>query len=521
MGALAIANKNREVTIYKKADRLWVVTEEDKRAVAQEISNVPIDIRPVVHELPQVKGSYDAREGILFVGNFNHRPNIDAIEFFVKDVFPEVLKSIPEVCLYVIGNDPQNVTTSMACKNIVAAGYVKDLSEYYNKCRVTIAPLRYGAGLKGKIVESLSYGVPVVTTSVGVEGTGLQDGEDVMVADDPAEMAKRIVDVYSDKKSWERLSGNGRKQVESKWSFDAGKKRLEDILLNQVIEPRSVDDKIASIVILTYNQLGYTRLTIDSIRKHTKAAYEIIVVDNASSDGTVDYLKSQKDIRTIFNKENVGFPAGCNQGMEIVKGDYIVLLNNDVIVPDEWLEGLIECAESHPSIGIVGPMSNRVSGFQMEREVKYKKINRMHEFAASYRRKYRKVWMETPRVAGFCMLIKRTVLDKVGGLDAAFGIGNCEDDDFCMRTGLAGFKIAIAGDVFIHHFGSRSFGKDGLEKYKEFIRANEIIFKEKWGVTPLEWWRDGRNITKISSLYLPLSAGETDAVLSEGTYGSK
>ncbi len=505
----AIANKEREVAVYEKADRLWVVTEEDKQALMKEVPNVPIDIRPVVHQLPEIKNDFGSRAGILFVGNFNHTPNLDAVKFFIDQVLPRVREALPEIIFYIVGNDPKKELMQLSSKDVVVAGYVEDLSEYYNSCRVVVAPLRYGAGLKGKIVESLSYGVPVVTTTVGVEGTGLRDGEDIMVADDPDEMAEKIVEVYSNKEKWERLSKEGRKQMESKWSFDAGRKRLEDILLKQVLKPSKAKEKLTSIVILTYNQLEYTKLTINSIREHTKVPYEIIVIDNASSDGTIDYLKAQKDVRGIFNQENIGFPSGCNQGMEISTGEYVVLLNNDVIVSDNWLDGLIECADSMPSIGIVGPMSNRISGYQLEANVSYKRPNQVHEFAAKYRRRNRKRWLESPRVAGFCMLIKREVIDLIGGLNIAYGMGNCEDDDYCVRTLIAGFKVAIAGDVFIHHFGSKSFGKDGLEKYKEIIKGNERIFEEKWGVTPLEWWREGKSITKASPLYLPFNVNET------------
>ncbi len=261
---------------------------------------------------------------------------------------------------------------------------------------------------------------------------------------------------------------------------------------------------LSSIIILTFNQLEYTKITIDSLRRYTTSPYELIVIDNASTDGTIEYLKAQKDIRTVFNEKNLGFPAGCNQGIEMAKGNYVVLLNNDVIVTTDWLKGLIECADSHPSIGIVGPMSNKVSGVQREANPGYSRVSRVPEFAIRYRRKNRRKWYEAPRIAGLCMLIKREVLEKVGGLDATFGIGNCEDDDYCLRSRLAGYRIAIAGDVFIHHFGSVSFGKDGHERYKEFIVRNELIFKDKWGITPLEWWREGKQITKTSPIYIPL-----------------
>lgn len=504
----ALENKKKELLVYGAADTLWAVTHEDKEALLNELSYVRVEIRPVIHALPLVKNGFENRNGILFVGNFNHRPNIDAINFFVRQVMPEILNNIPDLHLYIVGNDPHNLVAELASDNVSVTGYVEDLSDYYNNCRISVAPLRYGAGLKGKVVESLSYGVPVVTTSIGVEGTGLRDGSEILVADSPNEIAEKVTLAYTDKEVWKRLSSQGKAAMEKKWSFDVGKKSLEVLFSPNLRRHRSMARKLTSIVILTYNQLDYTKITIDSIRKHTKTPYEIIVVDNASTDGTVEYLKAQKDIRTIFNDENLGFPAGCNQGMEIARGDYVVLLNNDVVVPGNWLEGLIECAESSPEIGIVGPMSNRISGFQLEKDARYKKVSQVHDFAATYRRKNRKRWLEVPRVAGFCMLIKRALLDQIGGLDTAFGIGNCEDDDYCVRARLAGSKVAIAGDVFIHHFGSKSFGKDGLEKYRESIKVNEKTFCEKWGITPLEWWREGKELTKISDLRIPLHADE-------------
>ncbi len=509
----AMENKKNELLVYSAADVLWVVTQDDKQAILNELNTVKVEIRPVIHELPKVNHSFDERNGILFVGNFSHRPNLDAIQFFVREVMPIVRKTIPDIRLHVVGNDPRNSVAPLASENVIVEGYVEDLSECYNNSRVSVAPLRYGAGLKGKVVESLSYGVPVVTTSVGVEGTGLRDGSEVLIADNPADIAEKIILACTDKELWTKLSVQGRMVMEKKWSFEAGRENLEVLLSQDRLTPRSWANKLISIVILTYNQLEYTKLTIDSIRRNTKLPYELIVVDNASSDGTVEYLKSQKDIHAIFNEENLGFPAGCNEGIEASTGDYILLLNNDVIVPKEWLEGLVECAQSSPRIGIVGPMSNRISGYQLEQKVGYRKVSQVQDFAAKYRRKNRKRWIEVPRVAGFCMLIKRDLIDRIGGLDTAFGMGNCEDDDFCVRARLAGYGTVVAGDVFIHHFGSVSFGKDGLEKYKEFIRVNELVFKEKWGVTPLEWWREGKQITKSSGLFVPLKPVETEKTL--------
>ncbi len=130
-----------------------------------------------------------------------------------------------------------------------------------------------------------------------------------------------------------------------------------------------------SIVILTFNQLKYTQKCIESILGCTPEAHEIIFVDNASTDGTVKWLremvKNHANCKLIRNDENRGFAAGNNQGMAEAKGDYIVLMNNDVVVTAKWLERLIACAEKKPEIGMVGPMSNHVSGPQWVKEVSY------------------------------------------------------------------------------------------------------------------------------------------------------
>lgn len=116
---------------------------------------------------------------------------------------------------------------------------------------------------------------------------------------------------------------------------------------------------VTSIVILTHNKLDYTKLCIESIRTYTKPdQYELIVVDNASTDGTVAWLRGQPDIKVVWNQHNEGFPRGCNQGIEISTGDNILLLNNDTVVTANWLEQLTTALYSSDEIGAVGPATN-------------------------------------------------------------------------------------------------------------------------------------------------------------------
>ncbi|MDY7032726.1 MAG: glycosyltransferase, partial [Thermodesulfobacteriota bacterium] len=246
----------------------------------------------------------------------------------------------------------------------------------------------------------------------------------------------------------------------------------------------------ASIIILTYNQIEFTKKCIDSLKRFTDASYELIFVDNGSTDGTVEYLRSmihdsesKTDCRLICNKQNLGFAKGCNQGMDIATGEYILLLNNDVVLTEGWLEEMIRCAESDARIGVVGPCSNYVVGSQLDRNADYSSMEEMHSYAAQFRNHHKGWWFETFRIIGFCMLIKREVIDRIGLLDERFGLGNYEDDDYCYRARMAGYKLMVAGDVFIHHFGSRSFAGNGIN-YTKQIERNKKLFFDKWNIKP-------------------------------------
>lgn len=239
---------------------------------------------------------------------------------------------------------------------------------------------------------------------------------------------------------------------------------------------------LTSIILLTHNQLDYTKLCIESIRKHTKQAYEIIVVDNASTDGTKEWLKKQKDIRLILNEENKGFPAGCNQGAKIAKGDAILFLNNDTMVTNKWLENLTACLNSATDVGAVGPVTNNSSYYQAI-EVSYKSIEEMEGFAVAYNKTNPDQWEQRIKLVGFCMLVKREVLEKVGFFDERFSPGNFEDDDLSFRMVLAGYKIFLCRDTFIHHFGSVSF-KENIDKYRCLLTNNKEKFEEKWKFDP-------------------------------------
>ncbi|MGE5554073.1 MAG: glycosyltransferase [Betaproteobacteria bacterium] len=256
----------------------------------------------------------------------------------------------------------------------------------------------------------------------------------------------------------------------------------ESRVYQYLITARARKPKLTSIVILTHNGIEYTKQCVDSIRQYTSEPYELIFVDNGSTDGTIEYLEGLEGVTLIQNPINLGFAAGCNQGMSVARGEYIMLLNNDTIVTPGWLTRLITRVESDPAVGMVGPRSNYVAGPQLIRPVPYgEDLSQLPAYATSLSQENAGLSSPVLRLVGFCLLMKRAVIDMIGGLDERFGLGNYEDDDFCIRAWAAGFRLLICHDVFVHHFGSRTFAGERLD-YVGMIRRNWDKFKAKWGL---------------------------------------
>ena len=251
-----------------------------------------------------------------------------------------------------------------------------------------------------------------------------------------------------------------------------------------LLEKRGISK--VSIVVLTLNNLPLTRQCLESIERHTaRERYELIVVDNGSSDGTIDYLqqlqKQHEHIRVIANKTNRGFAAGNNQGISIARGDAILLLNNDTVVTAGWLERLSGVLEQYPDAGLAGPISNCVSGPQQISEAGYDDLKELPAFARHWANAMAGQSLEVTRLVGFCLLARREVIERIGGLDEQFGSGNFEDDDLCLRALSVGFKARIAQDAFVHHAGSQTFKTQKIDARAAML-VNWRLFKSKWNI---------------------------------------
>jgi GT2 family glycosyltransferase len=219
------------------------------------------------------------------------------------------------------------------------------------------------------------------------------------------------------------------------------------------------------IIIPVWNERELTMKCVESIKRNTSLSYRIILVDNASDEETRGYLRelSEKNKGTVIlirNEKNVGFPKAVNQGIAISSAPYLCVLNNDTEVYKGWLEEMVQTAEKDVAIGILNPSSNNLG-----------QPKPLEGFSGK--------WIEMSACIGFCMLIKKEVIEKIGSLDEIYSPGNFEDTDFSRRSAKAGYKCVMAKGAYVYHAQNTGFKK--RKDWNEGFKRNLDIFNKRWG----------------------------------------
>lgn len=230
LGRHAAATKAQELTLIRESDTTLVVSDVEQKLLATDAPGARVEILSNVHEVYGCREPFAERRDLVFVGGFQHPPNTDAVTWFVREVFPLVRAKLPDCKFHVIGSKVPGSITALADEHVIVHGYVEDIAPYMDGCRVSVAPLRYGAGVKGKVNMAMSYGLPVVATLVGVEGMHVEGGTDVIVADDATAFAEAVVRLYEDAALWNALSQRGIENVRRHFSFDAARAALRKVL---------------------------------------------------------------------------------------------------------------------------------------------------------------------------------------------------------------------------------------------------------------------------------------------------
>jgi GT2 family glycosyltransferase len=322
-----------------------------------------------------------------------------------------------------------------------------------------------------KLYEYMAAGKPVVAAPMPevIEATDL-----VYIAEDAASFVDRIGQALAEDNTELRLRRLA-------WA-------RQHTWANRTKELQQAIDAIfpsVSVVVLTYNNWRLTEACLDSVRKLSNYPnLEIIVVDNASTDETRERLRElerqDSRLRVVLNDANLGFAAGNNIGLRLARGEYVVILNNDTVVTRGWVRDLIRPLLRDAGVGLTGPLTNNI-GNEQKVKADYRTITEMHEWSRNFVRRRLRRRFEVNNLAFFCVAMRRSLLDEVGLLDEAYGIGFFEDDDYCRRVRRAGYRLLIVDDVFVHHHLSASIAMLGPDRIGELMNWNREIFEARWG----------------------------------------
>lgn len=240
----------------------------------------------------------------------------------------------------------------------------------------------------------------------------------------------------------------------------------------------------ASVVILCWNAWEASRLCLEQLRPTLAPRDEVIVVDNASTDETPVGLRRFSWARVTRNETNRGFAGGCNDGARLARNEVLVFLNNDTVPVGRWLDALLE-PFADPSVGATGPRSNMVSGPQLVPGVPYgaEGLPGLRRFVRAWEAANAGRVEPTERLVGFCLAVRRTAFERIGGFDERFTVGSYEDDDLCRRLIADGWRLLITHGSFVHHQGHATFEANGLD-WRVVERSHRPLFLAKHAAIP-------------------------------------
>ncbi|HNS36614.1 MAG TPA: glycoside hydrolase family 99-like domain-containing protein [Anaerolineaceae bacterium] len=222
-------SKSEELAIIRKSDRSILVSEYEQLLLNKLVPNNNSRVIPLPREIPGVAAGFEERQDIVFIGGFLHKPNVDAVLYFIHEIWPLISPKIPQTKFLIVGSNVPDALQQVESDTVRVVGFVKDLADVFNHCRISVAPLRYGAGIKGKILTSLSYGVPCVATSIATEGMGLSNQE-ILIGDSPQEFAQNVLNIYQNADLWQQQSQSGLYFVSNRFSLSNFENKLSALI---------------------------------------------------------------------------------------------------------------------------------------------------------------------------------------------------------------------------------------------------------------------------------------------------
>ncbi|MEO8439048.1 MAG: glycosyltransferase [Spartobacteria bacterium] len=229
--------QREEYSLIDEADETWVVSDFERQLLHRDHANKSIEVVPTIVETPGSATPFSLRHGFLFIGSFQHAPNVDAVLYFVNAIYPLISPRLPQAKFYIIGDKAPPDVIALASERIIVTGLVPEVEPLFESVKLSVAPLRFGAGVKGKINQSMGLGVPVVATSLATEGMTMTNREDILVADSPADFAEALIELYESEILWQRLSENGLAKTKALYSREAARDRLAGLFRDAAFQP--------------------------------------------------------------------------------------------------------------------------------------------------------------------------------------------------------------------------------------------------------------------------------------------
>lgn len=504
--ASAATTRVREIAIMQACDHVVLVSPAEIPHLADIVPASKISVVPALYSnviaAPQ---GYAARDAIFFLGGFKHRPNVDSVHWFVQHVWPKVRQAMPDVEFHIIGAEaPGDIVALGQQPGVRFIGYVEDLDPVLARYRLAVAPLLYGAGIKGKIAAALGAGVPTVTTSIGAEGMGIVDAVHALVRDTPEEFADAVVALYRDPALWESLAQQGARLVADNFGAAANRAAFLRALERAAALPLDLyadhcrkaaparlpvaDPGVApevSIIIPAYDGWHMTSACLNALQHAIRGSglsVEIILADDNSSDDTRLASAMYPGLTVVRQESNLGFLLNSRAAAAQARGTFLVFLNNDTVVLPNWLVGLVTLARAEAGAAIVGARllypdgTIQECGSALLADGLAVSIGRGESrFAPLFC-----LDREVDYVSGASMLVRRDVWDQVGGFDTRYIPAYCEDSDLAMAVRALGWRVLCAARSQVLHYEHGSYGAEQASAPKALMVANNAKLLQKW-----------------------------------------
>jgi GT2 family glycosyltransferase/glycosyltransferase involved in cell wall biosynthesis len=504
--ARADLTRERELAIIRQVDRTVLVSPAELPVLRQFVPDAPISVFPVLYaHVAANPAPFEDRNGILFLGGFAHPPNLDAVRWFVAEIWPRVRAQLPHATFHIVGSEaPQEILELASVPGINVRGFVKDLDPLLASMRIGVTPMRYGAGIKGKVAMMMGAGMACVCTSVAAEGMHVEDGVHACVTDDPGAFANAVVQLYTDRERWATLSHNGRELVRRRFGTEANRASLLHVLNDaealplplwiahcRALPPRPVplpadgEAVDVSVIIPVYNQWDSTRACLNSVLESSAAddiRFEVILADDGSTDGTLRAAERYPGLRVVRTPSNVGFLRNCNQAARQARGRHILLLNNDTVVMPGWMSALHQLMEADHSAAMVGSKLLYPDGTIQEAGAVLWNDATAHNFGRGMARTAANCnyVREVDYVSGASVLIRKAFWESVGGFDERYETAYCEDSDLAMAARAAGHRVLYEPESEVIHFEHQTYAEQAPTHNPALQRRNIAKLAEKW-----------------------------------------